>query len=313
MTNQTLGARLRPYSLIIALGLIIIWGANFTVQKYIFKSISPNGILLVRYGLVMPLCSVALLFYVYGTNWPRLSKPDTWNLLKLGIVAHLFHIGLVTHGMNLSTPFSSSVIIACGPIFTLVLLRWMTSEKMQAASLMGVLIAMIGVLIFMSEKLFSASWSASGGDLILLLAAACFSYYTVASKPLIERLGSITMFTYTTLLACPSVVIFATLGGGWQVEWAQVPVQAWLGLLYGVVLGAFCGWLIWGWVNSVRGVARSAPLSYLMALVAGVISWLSGGEVFSAAKVLGAIIALAGVAYAQFAAHDSRLQTAAGE
>ncbi len=89
--------------------------------------------------------------------------------------------------------------------------------------------------------------------------------------------------------------------------------RAWLSLAYGVVISAFMGWVVWGWINQVRGVARSAPLSYLMAPVAGLVSWLSGGEVFNPIKIGGAMLALAGVAFAQFAAHDRRVEGTPGE
>jgi drug/metabolite transporter (DMT)-like permease len=54
-------------------------------------------------------------------------------------------------------------------------------------------------------------------------------------------------------------------------------------------------------VNSVRGVARSAPFMYLMPPVAGVMAWLTLGETFTLLKLLGAAVTMAGVAYAQFA------------
>lgn len=305
--------RLAPYSLVIALGLVLIWGCNFSVQKYVFSSISPNGVLLLRYGVLMPICSVVLLFVAYGRAWPSLSRADAFTLFKLGFIGHLVHVGLVTHGMNLSTPFSSSLMIACGPIFTLLLLRFMVGEKLHRASFIGVLVAFGGILLFMSEKLLGGHWTASAGDLLLLFAAACFAYYTVSIRPLVDRLGNVAVMAYATLLSCPPIVVLAGLGGGWKGAWAAVPMTAWLSLGYSVIISAFLGWVIWGWVNQVRGVARSAPLGYLMAPVAGVVSWLSGGEVFSSAKIGGAMLALAGVAFAQFAAHDRRVESPAGE
>jgi drug/metabolite transporter (DMT)-like permease len=53
-------------------------------------------------------------------------------------------------------------------------------------------------------------------------------------------------------------------------------------------------------VNSVRGVARSAPFMYLMPPVAGVMAWLTLGETFTWLKLVGAAITMAGVAWAQF-------------
>ena len=49
-------------------------------------------------------------------------------------------------------------------------------------------------------------------------------------------------------------------------------------LFWALVVCSFVGWLLWTWVNSVRGVARSAPFMYLMPPVAGVIPSSSSSE-----------------------------------
>ena len=74
----------------------------------------------------------------------------------------------------------------------------------------------------------------------------------------------------------------------------------WAGTFYSVIVSAFLGWLVWGWVNAVRGVGPTAPLMYLMPPVAGLVAWALTGERYSAAKIAGAAITLAGVALAQF-------------
>ena len=285
-------------ALFAALVLILVWGANFTVQKAIFQALSPGGFLFVRY-LIMPAAAAALLCFRFGLTWPRVSRADAWALLKLGLVGHLLHVGLVTYGIHWSTAFSSSLILACGPVFTLLILHWHGHEKLTRGSVAGVTVACLGVLVFMSDKLFGGHWQAGAGDLVLLVAASFFSYYTVASRPLIERLGGVTVMTYAVLLGSAPVVAFS-LPAGLAVAWGQISPAIWAGTFYAVIVSAFLGWLVWGWVNGVRGVARTAPLMYLMPPVAGLLAWALTGERYSAVKIGGAALTLAGVAVAQF-------------
>jgi drug/metabolite transporter (DMT)-like permease len=134
----------------------------------------------------------------------------------------------------------------------------------------------------------------------LLVAASLFSYYTVAAKPVIERHGGLLTMGYATLFGSVPVVLFnAPLA--WDTPWTQLPLHVWALFLYATVVSAFIGWLIWGWVNAVRGVARTAPLMYLMPPVAGLMAWWVTGESYSGAKIFGALICLMGVAIAQFA------------
>ena len=283
-----------------AFAMIAVWGSNFSVQKAVFAALSPGGFLFARY-LMMPLAATLLLLWRFGTAWPRVPRSDLIALLKLGLAGHLLHVGLVTYGIHWSTAFSSSLILAVGPVFTLLILRWQGLEdRLSRGQLAGVALACAGVLVFLSDKLLGGHWQASGGDLTLVVAASFFSYYTVAAKPLIERHGGVTVMTYATLLGSgPVVLLSAPIG--LDVEWGAVTPMIWLGLCYAVLISAFLGWLVWGWVNAVRGVARSAPLMYLMPPVAGLIAWLVTGERYTGVKLGGAALTLGGVALAQFA------------
>ncbi len=282
-----------------ALVMIVIWGANFSVQKAIFVALTPGGFLFARY-LILPVAATALLVARYGLRWPRVPRADLLALLKLGLAGHLVHVGLVTFGIHWSTAFSSSLILACGPVFTLLILRWHGLEQLTRGQVAGVAVACAGVLVFLSDKWLGGHWEAGGGDLTLLVAAAFFSYYTVAAKPLIERHGGVTVMTYATLLGSGPVVLLS-LPAGLRVDWGAVAPLIWLGLGYAVLISAFLGWLVWGHVNAVRGVARSAPLMYLMPPVAGLVAWALTGERYTAIKLAGAALTLAGVAVAQYA------------
>jgi drug/metabolite transporter (DMT)-like permease len=292
-------ARRERIALWAALALICVWGVNFSVQKEVFAALSPGGFLFVRY-LALPIAAALLLCWRHGRRWPRLPRADMLALLRLGIVGHLLHVGLVTYGIHWSTAFSSSLILACGPVFTLLILRWYGLETLTRAQIAGVGVAVVGVLVFLSDKLLGGMWRASGGDLTLLIAAAFFSYYTVAAKPLIERHGGVVVMAYATLLGSGPVVAIS-LPAGLAVDWGAIPPLIWLGTFYAALLSAFLGWLVWGWVNAVRGVARTAPLMYLMPPVAALVAWLVTGERYTWVKLGGAALTLAGVALAQYA------------
>ena len=145
-----------------ALALILCWGANFSVQKAVFAALTPGGFLFVRY-LIMPLAAALLLFAHFGTRWPRLCAASCGSS-SLGVTGHLLHVGLVTYGIHWSTAFSSSLILAIGPVFTLLILRWHGSEHLTRGQVAGVALAVCGVLVFLSDKLMVAQWQAGGGD-----------------------------------------------------------------------------------------------------------------------------------------------------
>jgi drug/metabolite transporter (DMT)-like permease len=291
-------AQLQRWALWAALGTVAVWGANFSVQKAVYAAATPGGFLFARY-LIMPACAILLLVWRFGLRWPKVPREDLLQLARLGFWGHFVHVGMVTFGIHWSTAFSSSLILACGPIFTLLILRGLGVERLGRAQVAGVAIALAGVVVFLSDKLLAGRWGATGGDLFLLAAASLFSYYTVAAKPLIERHGGVVVMTYALLAASPLVVI-GTVPLALRVDWTELTPMLWTLLMWSTIVSAFVGWLVWGWVNAVRGVGRTAPLMYLMPPVAGLVAWIATGERFGGIKIAGAAIALAGVAVAQF-------------
>jgi drug/metabolite transporter (DMT)-like permease len=284
--------------LLSALAVVLVWGMNFPLQKALFGEVGPLGFLGLRY-LLVPFCAVGLLCWRFGLAWPRLDRGEAWPLVRLTLIGQGLHLLLSALGMQGSTAFSASVLLACGPVFTLLILRFSGVEKLSRGQVAGVAMAATGALLFTSDKLLAADWQASVGDLTLLAAAALFSYYTVASKPLIQHHGGVTVLSYGSLICTLPMLAWCAPQLA-SLDWAAQPGWVWTGTAWQVAGGGFIGWLAWGWANERRGVARTAPLIYLMPLVAGLAAWAWGGEQFTLPKLLGAGVILAGVALAQF-------------
>ena len=59
--------QLQRRALWVALFVILVWGANFSVQKLIFPVLTPPGFLFVRF-MLMPICAALWLLYRYGID-----------------------------------------------------------------------------------------------------------------------------------------------------------------------------------------------------------------------------------------------------
>jgi drug/metabolite transporter (DMT)-like permease len=288
------------WALAAALFTMLAWGMNFAFVKYVLDYMGVGAFMFLRFS-VLPLLGLALLLIAFRGNlrqsWPK--REDLPRFVLCALVGHVVHISAVMYGMNLSTAFSSSLVLTCQPLFTLGILAWMGAERLRGRQIAGTLVAFAGIAIFLSDK-FSRGLSNAGlGDLTLLLAGAAFSAYTVLARPLADRYGPLILLAYTLLFAAPVMLLF-TAPSIADVHFKDIGISVWLALFWGLVVSSFIGWLAWTWVNSVRGVARSAPFMYLMPPVAGVMAWLTLGEVFTWLKIIGAAITMAGVAYAQF-------------
>ena len=289
----------RRWSLVAALCTMVLWGVNFAFVKYLLDTLGVGPFLFIRF-VTMPLLAFLLLFLVFrnrvARTWPK--REDLPRFIACGLIGHALHVGIVFWGISLSTAFSSALVLTSGPLFTLAILVLLGAERLRASQVAGTLVAMAGIALFLSDK-FAGGLHAGFGDLILLVAAAFFSLYTVLARPLVERYGPLIVLAYTLLFGAP-LMILITLPSMFTADLGRLTPMVWFGLFWAIVLSSVGGWLVWAWVNHVRGIARSAPLMYLPPPIAGVVAWLTLGEQFTWLKIAGACITMAGVAWAQF-------------
>lgn len=288
------------WSLAAAIATMVAWGMNFAFVKYILEQLGVGAFMFLRFS-VLPLLGLALLAIVFrgrlARSWPRRS--DLPRFVLCALIGHMVHISAVTYGMNLSTAFSSSLVLTSQPLFTLGILAMIGAERLRPRQIAGTLVAFAGIVLFLADKFAGGLSRAGAGDLTLLIAGVSFSAYTVLARQLAERYGPLIVLSYTLLFSAP-LMLLGTFPFFFETNFRNLGPAVWAGLFWALVVSSFFGWLMWTWVNTVRGVARSAPFMYLMPPIAGVMAWLTLGETFTWLKIAGAVVTMAGVAWAQF-------------
>lgn len=297
------------WSMIVAILVMVVWGANFPITKHILEHVGVGCFLFFRF-LLMPLIGFVLLAFIYRKRWRyAVPKREDWaRFAACGLVGHALHVGIVMWGMNLSTPFSSALVLTSGPLWTLLILAALGTEKLRGPQVTGTLLAFGGILLFLSDK-FAAGLARAGlGDVVLLFAASLFSLYTIMVRPLVSRYGPLMVLAWTLAVAAPPMLLI-TLPAALALDYASVRPVTWWWIFWAISVSSFLGWLGWAWVNAVRGIARTAPLQYMMPPLAAAFSWISLGETFTWLKVAGAAVVMTGVAWAQFASSPAARNT----
>ena len=288
------------WSLVAAIATMVAWGVNFAFVKYLLEHLGLGAFLFIRFA-TLPLLGFVLLVAIFRRRilhtWPR--RADLPRFVACGLIGHTLHIAAVMYGMSLSTAFSSSLVLTSGPLFTLMILAALGTERLRPRQVAGTLLACAGIVLFLGEKFSGGLARAGAGDLMLLAAALLFSLYTVLVQPLAARYGPLIVLAYTLLFGAPPILVLCMKSFA-DANLAGLTAAVWVGLFWAIVISSFFGWLTWTWINTVRGVARSAPFAYLMPPIAGLVAWLTLGEVFTWLKIAGAAVTMTGVAWAQF-------------
>src|SRR5678816_2228160 len=136
-------------SLAAALATMFVWGVNFAFVKHVLDGIGVEALMFVRFA-VLPVLGFALLLVIFrrriAHTWPR--RRDLPRFIVAGLIGHAAHIGVVMYGMSLSTPFSSSLVLTSGPLFTLIILAVLKVERLRAPQAASTPVALGGIVVF---------------------------------------------------------------------------------------------------------------------------------------------------------------------
>src|SRR5262245_31008262 len=96
-----------------------LWASTFIVTKHAFAELTPLAFTFVRFGLMIALAFAVLA--ARGRSW-RIERSDLPRFALAGLMGYtLYQLGFVL-GLERTSPFASSLLIATVPLFTMIIL-----------------------------------------------------------------------------------------------------------------------------------------------------------------------------------------------
>jgi drug/metabolite transporter (DMT)-like permease len=297
---------------LVALLVVSIWGMSFAFQKVALEQFSAPTFMCLRYLAMLALSWGVLLHHRWKTGEAiGARKRDLPGLTIAGMLGYTFYIPLSTFGLSYTTPFSNALLIGLAPLFAIALLRTLGIESIGRGQYAGMLLALVGVTVFVLPALRSRTGQNGVGDLLSLAGAAFFAGYSVASKPLLSRYRLPAMMAYTLTIGTVPVVL-PLLPWLFGRRWDVITAGGWAAFAWTVIVPVYVAWTLWNWTIGRVGVARASVFMYLVPVVGGITSWILFGEGFGPLKITGAALVLVGLAVARRLATPARPPRSAG-
>ena len=270
-----------------------LWGFNYIATKTALAQIDSFALLLLRFLFVTPL----LYLVVRRRGGSLKALLHNWRealLPALGMVAsQLFYL----IGLNYTSPSHSALMYTLLPVFTAILALVLINDRISAIQTLGIAIAFVGAFILAAEDGLTFESRYLLGDLITLLAVVGWALFTVLSKPLTARIGSINtlmlMFAVGVVLVVPLTIVSAV-----GQDWAAVSPLAWGGAAYLILCGTLSAYLLYQYSLKRLSAAIVAAFAYSQPVLAALFSVLLGIEVLSIKFYIAAALIIAGLAIA---------------
>jgi drug/metabolite transporter (DMT)-like permease len=273
------------------LTVVLFWSSTFVVAKAAFAEVSPLAFLFARFVIMVTLAFAVLLVLQRGAG--RCVERSDWGLFALaGLTGYtLYQLGFIL-GLSRTSPFSSSLLIAMVPLFTVLFLAVM-GEPTPLQGWLGLGVALVGVALFLLDKR-GASAGTLLGDLLSIGAAVAFAVYGIITRPLVRKYPAET-YTAWSVLAGTVPLLLVSLPDALRQDWQTVSLGGWFSIVYLAIFPVYIAYILWNYAIARRGVAKASSFGLLVPIVAGLLSAIFFGEPFGPLKLLGAGLVLAGL------------------
>ncbi|MDB5908673.1 MAG: eamA-like transporter family protein [Massilia sp.] len=276
--------------ILIALGVVTIWGVNFVVIKIGLQDLPPILFTSLRFLFA----ALPLIFFV--------KRPRTaiGLVLAYGMFQFALQFTLLFTGIKLGLPAGlASLVIQLQAFFTIGLAVLMLGERPRTVQLLGALVAMGGMGLVGIHLQGKATLI---GLLLVVLAGVCWALANIVTKKM-GQVNALSLVVWGSLVATPPLLLASWIvegGAAWQLAATSFSLKSLLTVLFQSYPNTILGFGIWSMLMRKYPAATIAPFTLLVPVAGMLSAAMVLGEPLEWWKIAAGVLVLSGLALNQF-------------
>ncbi|MFI8316964.1 O-acetylserine/cysteine exporter [Kosakonia cowanii] len=276
---------------LLAMLVVVAWGLNFVVIKVGLHAMPP----LMLAGLRFLLVAFPALLFVARPKVPMRLLLGYGLTISFGQFAFLFCA--IKFGMPAGL---ASLVLQAQAFFTIILGAGIFGERLQVKQLVGIALAVVGVLVLIQASLTGQHIPLLG---FMLTLAGAFSWAcgNIFNKKIMQhssRPAVMSLVVWSALIPIVPFMVCSLIFDGPALMLESVvaiDTTTLLSLVYLAFIATILGYGIWGTLLGRYETWRVAPLSLLVPVVGMASAALLLDEKLSAMQLAGAVLVMAGL------------------
>ncbi|QOV66072.1 O-acetylserine/cysteine exporter [Kosakonia pseudosacchari] len=276
---------------LLAMLVVVAWGLNFVVIKVGLHNMPP----LMLAGLRFVLVAFPAILFVARPKVPLRLLLGYGLTISFGQFAFLFCA--IKFGMPAGL---ASLVLQAQAFFTIILGAGVFGERLQLKQLVGITLAVLGVLVLIESSLNGQHVPLLG---FLLTLAGAFSWAcgNIFNKKIMQhssRPAIMSLVVWSALIPIVPFMVASLVFDGPALmlqSVVSIDLTTLLSLVYLAFIATILGYGIWGTLLGRYETWRVAPLSLLVPVVGMASAALLLGETLSALQLVGAVLVMAGL------------------
>ncbi|MGQ9759990.1 MAG: DMT family transporter [Candidatus Methanomethylicaceae archaeon] len=275
---------------------VFLWGSSFIFIKIGLEEVPPITLALLRFAIATP-----FMLLLAGRTSGLDGLKDWRDLFLLGLMGVAAYHIFQNIGMGMTSASESSIIIASNPIFITLFGRRFLGERISPLSLLGIVLAFVGVAIVILRTGLSVNWSSLYGNILCLGSVFSWTAYSIyGKKKLLEKDATqITAYSFLfgSMLLAPMVLFF-------EKPVFPTTIVPWFSLLALSFLCSGVAYLFWYKALEERPASEAGSFLFLIPVIASVLAYFVLGERLDTFFFVGAVLVIIGVIMTSRAHHD---------
>jgi len=286
----------------------IIWGVAGPVIKNTLSFIPPFTFLFWRF-LVTSL--IFLPFFVWRLKKENESLKTLLPIIPIGFLGIPLCLIFVFLGFEKTTAIDGSILLAITPVFIVLAGAIFLKEKVTRIERLGLIIALLGSLVTISQPLFEGGVFAQQnltGNLLIIISDFVWTAYVILSKVEFKKHSPFIITATSFFTGLFSLFPLALIKEGWQIANYQLltgNTQALFGLLYMVIFSSIIAYFLFEQGLRLIEASEAALFGYLQPVFAMPLAVLWLGEKITLPFILGTILIGIGVFLTEYKRGDN--------
>jgi drug/metabolite transporter (DMT)-like permease len=208
----------RAWGIILVNLATLAWATNAVLGRWLREDVGPLTLTMLRFTVATAVFSLMLR---HRPPPERRYGKDRWWLLGMGLAGAVSFSPLLYWGLRYSTAINCSLIQGFSPLITALIAGLLIQEPVSRRQLVGALLGLVGVagLISNGSLTFLINLKFNAGDLILLVAAVVWAFYSVFGRRVMRTRSPVSATALSNLLGMP--ILFAA--GAFEIQ--HVPLN----------------------------------------------------------------------------------------
>ena len=274
------------------IAIYVIWGSTYLLNKVVVAEVSPLFLGSIRFTIAGLLIFAIAKIMKFNLS---ITKKQLLNSVIASFLFLVYGNGVFVWGLKYVDSGFAALEASTQPIVILILMRVIDGKKIQAKSILGITLGIVGVVLLISQDQIVFQEGSIKGILIIFSSVISWAFGSLfvakADLPANYFISTGYQMIIAGLLLCVSSLIF---GEPWlsPVFWSS---SAQFSMLLLIIFGSIVAFTSFNFLLKAVSPEKVATFSYVNPIIALFLGWFTLNEKLTTQSIIAAFILLLGV------------------